>query len=360
LWLLAWLVRNASKVIAVVSTYYNRIIDAAKYALTWAISEAAKALEKAKAFVIARVAVAYATLIAFVNTVRRLAIDLYEQVLVSVFGFYEKARSFVLAQIAVIGAVLRSVFNAAIALVYKYVGNAVEFIRINAKRIIDAVLFVLLKLIPSWNILSSLITLFGLEATLSKLIRILGLFPLILMFFTKPIEYLVALFKSFLLTFLQFSVAYGMGTKVRALPPWPNWSIPIPQPIPDRGPVPGGGGLAPPLRSVYVSGNTFGVPPGHNGINLGLDTGDSVFSMHDGTVTVPPYDGDGYGNYVIVRGGDWWTLYAHNSVIGVSTGERVEAGEAIAQGGSTGNSSGPHLHLEIKYRGSYVNPINYL
>ncbi len=71
--------------------------------------------------------------------------------------------------------------------------------------------------------------------------------------------------------------------------------------------------------------------------------------------------GGGYGNHVIVdHGNGYQTLYGHLSSLDVSQGQYVSKGQRLGTMGSTGWSTGPHLHFEIRYGGSYLNPLNYL
>ncbi len=86
----------------------------------------------------------------------------------------------------------------------------------------------------------------------------------------------------------------------------------------------------------------------HTGIDLGAPSGANIYAMKAGTVVSAAYD-SGYGNFVIIEHSDGIrTLYAHCSKLLVSAGDSVEMGEVIALVGSTGNSTGPHLHLEFR------------
>lgn len=96
----------------------------------------------------------------------------------------------------------------------------------------------------------------------------------------------------------------------------------------------------------------------HYGVDLELDMGDSIRSVWDGVVRLTNWDGGGYGNYVLVRHYNGFeTLYGHLSDIQCTVGQIVQAGDLLAKGGSTGRSSGPHLHFEIRYQGIPINPM---
>jgi murein DD-endopeptidase MepM/ murein hydrolase activator NlpD len=95
----------------------------------------------------------------------------------------------------------------------------------------------------------------------------------------------------------------------------------------------------------------------HHGTDLKLNTGDPVFSTFDGIVRIKSYDRNGYGYYVVVRHKNGLeTLYGHMSKLLVEIGQEVKSGETLGLGGSTGRSSGPHLHYEIRYQGLSINP----
>ena len=98
----------------------------------------------------------------------------------------------------------------------------------------------------------------------------------------------------------------------------------------------------------------------HTGIDIGASTGTAINAASGGTVTHASYWG-GYGNIVIISHGNGVeTYYAHCSRMDVSVGQTVSAGELIAAVGSTGNSSGPHLHFEVRVNGVSQNPQNYV
>jgi murein DD-endopeptidase MepM/ murein hydrolase activator NlpD len=98
----------------------------------------------------------------------------------------------------------------------------------------------------------------------------------------------------------------------------------------------------------------------HTGIDIGLSVGSSVKAADGGVVTYSGYSSS-YGRYIIVdHGSNMTTLYAHNSSLLVSKGEKVFKGQLIAYSGNTGNSTGPHLHFEVRINGVPKNPRNYV
>ncbi len=95
----------------------------------------------------------------------------------------------------------------------------------------------------------------------------------------------------------------------------------------------------------------------HSGIDLELDMFDSIYAAFDGVVRVSAYQGGGYGNVMVLRHYNGLeTLYGHLSLPVAKIGQYVKAGELIGWGGSTGRSSGPHLHYEVRYLGKTFNP----
>ncbi len=98
----------------------------------------------------------------------------------------------------------------------------------------------------------------------------------------------------------------------------------------------------------------------HRGIDIGAPLGSNVFAADSGTVVTAGWN-NSYGYYVTINhGGGYVTLYAHNSKLLVSAGDKVTKGQVISKCGSTGNSTGPHVHFEVMLNGSLQNPLNYL
>lgn len=98
----------------------------------------------------------------------------------------------------------------------------------------------------------------------------------------------------------------------------------------------------------------------HTGIDIGAASGTKVLAANSGTVIKAGWN-NSYGNVIMIdHGGGIVTLYAHNSKLLVSTGDVVSKGQNISLVGSTGNSTGPHIHFEVRVNGEYQNPRNWL
>ena len=98
----------------------------------------------------------------------------------------------------------------------------------------------------------------------------------------------------------------------------------------------------------------------HNGVDFAAGAGTAILATKSGTVTTAAYSG-AWGYYVVINHGDGYSsLYAHQPSLSVSVGDYVTQGQTIGYVGSTGYSTGPHLHFTIYYNGSDVNPFNYI
>lgn len=116
--------------------------------------------------------------------------------------------------------------------------------------------------------------------------------------------------------------------------------------------------------SAYYMDSSYEASVGmaHNAIDItgGSFYGTPIYAARAGTVIISDYMSSGYGYYVMIDHGDGYTtLYGHNSQLVVSVGETVSKGQVIAYGGSTGFSTGAHLHFEVRYNGSTVDPANF-
>lgn len=98
----------------------------------------------------------------------------------------------------------------------------------------------------------------------------------------------------------------------------------------------------------------------HNGVDLAAPNGSPILAACDGQVVAAEYNAS-MGNYVMIDHGDGlFTVYMHASMLNVTEGQMVSAGDEIAAVGSTGRSTGPHLHFSVRKNGNYVSPWNYL
>lgn len=110
----------------------------------------------------------------------------------------------------------------------------------------------------------------------------------------------------------------------------------------------------------YRTHPIFGTTIYHAGIDIGVDYGTPIHAADSGTVIAAEWYG-GYGNAVIIdHGNGLQSLYGHNSSLTVSVGETVSQGQVIAYAGSTGYSTGPHCHFEVRQNGEVVDPMGYL
>lgn len=115
---------------------------------------------------------------------------------------------------------------------------------------------------------------------------------------------------------------------------------------------------ASPLKETLIT-SRFGPRWGryHHGVDLNLQIGTPIFAVFDGIVRMATFN-RGYGNFVVVRHYNGFeTLYAHMSARKIESGQAVKAGQLIGLGGSTGWSTGPHLHFEVRYEGNSIDPL---
>jgi murein DD-endopeptidase MepM/ murein hydrolase activator NlpD len=117
----------------------------------------------------------------------------------------------------------------------------------------------------------------------------------------------------------------------------------------------GGGGFIWPTVGHTLSGNDYW--SGHLAIDIGLVIGEPIYASDSGVIVFSGWATGGYGNVVVIdHGTGYQTLYAHLSGVAVGCGQSVIQGQTIGYGGNTGNSTGAHLHFEVRYLGGFVNP----
>ena len=116
-----------------------------------------------------------------------------------------------------------------------------------------------------------------------------------------------------------------------------------------------------PTLERFITGYDYSPTTNHWGIDIDGDLGNAVWSIDNGVVVYAGWSYNGYGNLVVVdHGNGWQSLYAHLNDIYVSCGESVFQGTFLGGLGTTGNSSGPHLHFELIYGSTKVNPWDFL
>jgi len=105
----------------------------------------------------------------------------------------------------------------------------------------------------------------------------------------------------------------------------------------------------------------YGTPRMHKGLDFTASRGTPVYATGDGRTELAGFTGDGYGNHVIINHGyGYETLYGHLSRITVKEGQHISVGDKVGEIGSTGRSTGNHLHYEVRKDGKPVNPVKFL
>jgi murein DD-endopeptidase MepM/ murein hydrolase activator NlpD len=123
----------------------------------------------------------------------------------------------------------------------------------------------------------------------------------------------------------------------------------------------GDGSFIWPTVERFIVGYDYSPATNHWGIDIDGDMGTAVWSIDHGVVVYSGWSNNGYGNLVVVdHGNGWQSLYAHLNEIYVGCGESVYQGTVLGGIGTTGNSSGPHLHFELIYGSAKVNPWDFL
>lgn len=358
--LLSWLYDQAGRVYFFFGYLYTRIRDAALNAYDWARQAASDAYTWARSntlyyYNLAKYRIAAAIQTAWNTTIQYYgyAINWIENVRNYLIGqiLYYYNRAVDAAQLIVQGT--QALIDWAVArvksglenLIY-YTGKAAEWARGQLSDFINA------RIDQAETNLENLKATIGADTNegIQNLVTI----------FSNPVGWIYALLLDRFTDFLCYQLAKGLGTVKYELPPAPNFAGSGGGVYPGAVIPTGASGLVPPLDTLYVSGYTFNNPPGHMAVDFGLQNGDPVYAMHDGVVQVDGWSTVGYGFQVVIQGDEWWSRYAHCRTEMVSVGDRIRAGRVIGLGDSTGNSTGPHLHLELKRLGQWIDPLSVL
>jgi len=112
-----------------------------------------------------------------------------------------------------------------------------------------------------------------------------------------------------------------------------------------------------PTVEHWLSGTDYRPDLNHYGVDFAGSMGNAIYAVDAGTVVYAGWNDWGYGNLIILdHGNGWQSLYGHLSQINVQCGQNVGQGDVIGLMGSTGHSTGPHLHFELSYNGAHINP----
>jgi murein DD-endopeptidase MepM/ murein hydrolase activator NlpD len=175
-------------------------------------------------------------------------------------------------------------------------------------------------------------------------------------FVSDPMGFVLSIVWARIFDLICYGLGYGLGSVQATLPPLPSWSS-------FGGPITGDGvtpseQLTKPLKRLYVSGYTFSST--HPGVDFGATYGEEVYASHNGVVQEAGWSTVGYGINIVLSGDPWWTRYGHLKEVNVVVGQSVQAGQVIGHADTTGNSTGNHLHFEVKYKGQFINPLDVL
>ncbi len=147
------------------------------------------------------------------------------------------------------------------------------------------------------------------------------------------------------------SAMVSVGTKTRQVDAVPTSTSTV---------LSGNGKFMWPVNGGYIS-DTFGGYRSHKGLDIAAPEGTSIFSASDGKVVAAGWNTGGYGYFVMVDHGDGYvTLYAHMSKVIASNGSEVKCGDLLGEVGTTGDSTGNHLHFEVRYNNTCQDPANYI
>ena len=357
---LRWLWNRRWRVIYLISVIFWSIVDVARHARGWIENAYRRAVDAARHLYHLAIQYAYSLYLSARRYVEEFVVAKLREFLGWLQQWIERIRNTLIEYLSAVVERLRQYLLGVIFSVRDYLITIVNVIKGMLEQV--RVAFEVLRRIV--NSIRALVGLWSQYLSLTTLQRLRAFFqPLwsrFWMFFTSPLAFIMAFWRAYLLQFLSFAIAYALGTVKYDLPPWPDFiSNPPPPDDFDVPPPPPGNVLQhPPLAKLWISGYTFG--PGHPGVDFGCPNGTPVFACHNGKVITAGWSNAGYGLYIVIKGGDWWTLYAHLQELRVVQGQNVVAGQVIALSNNTGNSTGPHLHFEVKYKGRYVDPMTVL
>lgn len=357
---LSWLFGRIAKVLDWFGIDYYALANGARNAWNWAVTLSRNAYNDAvdwawQKIEIARLLMNTAIFIAkfelqlIIYQVKNEVINLLNSAIAGVFGAIEVAKAIALA-----------LYNTAIAVARELTAKVDAKLTSYIQTLISMVTDLFSPLLVLKDSVSNILAISKGNVFVNLIMLATILYNTLTMFIGNPVGFILGVIQPKFITFFCYVTAYALGTTKYVLPVMPSWGIggspggvPNPTGIP-----PGQGVITHPVEPVYVSGYTFN--EGHKGIDLGIKRGQEVYASHAGVVTASRLSTSGYGLMIDITGVSIWTKYAHLMQLLVSENDRVNEGQLIAYGDSTGNSTGDHLHFELKVNGIYVDPIGYL
>ena len=256
--------------------------------------------------------------------------------------------------------IIRNWFDGLIASVKTQFNAALETARNTFNYLIQPLIAGLNTVTNSYNVLKStlenLVTAFNAAQSTNNNRVVDQNIATVATFISNPLGFIVGVLWDNFLNLLGYALAYGLGTVNATLPPKPDFT----SAYPSGGNLITEGTINRPIPSLYISGYTFNNPPGHMGTDFGITHDQPIYACHDGKVIIAEFSTVGYGFNVVIQGTNWWTRYAHFDRLDVLVNQQVNRGQQIGLGNSTGNSTGDHLHFEVKYNQVFIDPMTVL
>ncbi len=357
---LDWLWDRIDKVLQWFGVDYSDLYEGAKNALKWAIAEASYYFGLAKQWVLERAYAAVTWVTDNLGVIWSTISQLWQGISNAVVTAYNNVVAWANPKIQAARDFATSLFDGVKTWALDLLANlnaGLTALITDAKTSLLNLFNPLLVLKPITTLLQDLASVDTYNKIKTLVTNMFGTLTIIV---TDPLGFLTGMLFPVFAEVICYAIGYGLGATQTQLPPLPKWGKGGGGPYVPPGPLPPGTGvLVHPIDPVWVSGYTF-TPPTHYGVDLGLGTGQDVYAMHNGVVLESGFSAVGYGNTVLLQNETYTSRYGHLQVCLVSPGQNVQAGQLIGYGDTTGNSTGNHLHLELKISGTFVDPLLYL
>lgn len=357
---LNWLFGAIDKVLAFFGSAFWTLYNGASNALSWAIDFSTSAYNAAKTWVVTQAYAFSADVVGFVNNLSDRIVATVNYAGTVATNAYNNAVAWVNRQSFAVVTYVNGLIDSTRAWTQGELQSIIVGLTdvINqAKVSLHSIFDPLLILTPGVALLADLAK----PDTYNRIKTIItDMFSTLHTIVDDPLGFLTGMLFPVFAEIFCYAVGYGLGALESQLPPLPGWGKSggggtYPPPVIP----PGSGQLVHPIDPIWVSGYTFN-PPTHPGVDLGLSLGQEVYAMHNGAVIESGWSNVGYGNTILLQNDTFTSRYGHLETCIVQAGQQVSAGQLIGYGDTTGNSTGNHLHLELKINGTYVNPLLYL